>query len=201
LSVNSIILAGGKGLRLGGDKALVVLDGENLLQRVISRLVFLNGSIVLVFAEKQKPLEVAGYPQLKLVTDIYPGKGPLMGIYSGLLNSDSEKNLVVACDMPFLNKRLIEYILDVSTDFDITIPRLGNVVEPLHSVYSKNCLASIVKLLVENNLKIDSLLKMVKVRYVEVEEVDNFDPEHLSFFNINTKADLSLARELAERFV
>jgi molybdopterin-guanine dinucleotide biosynthesis protein A len=201
LSVNSIILAGGKGLRLGGDKALVVLDGENLLQRVISRLVFLNGSIVLVFAEKQKPFEVVGYPQLKLVTDIYPGKGPLMGIYSGLLNSDSEKNLVVACDMPFLNKRLIEYILDVSTDFDITIPRLGNVVEPLHSVYSKNCLASIVKLLVENNLKIDSLLKMVKVRYVEVEEVDNFDPEHLSFFNINTKADLSLARELAERFV
>jgi molybdopterin-guanine dinucleotide biosynthesis protein A len=201
LSVNSIILAGGKGLRLGGDKALVVLDGENLLQRVISRLVFLNGSIVLVFAEKQKPFEVVGYPQLKLVTDIYPGKGPLMGIYSGLLNSDSEKNLVVACDMPFLNKRLIEYMLDVSTNFDITIPRLGNVVEPLHSVYSKNCLASIVKLLVENNLKIDSLLKMVKVRYVEVEEVDNFDPEHLSFFNINTKADLSLARELAERFV
>jgi molybdopterin-guanine dinucleotide biosynthesis protein A len=201
LSVNSIILAGGKGLRLGGDKALVVLDGENLLQRVISRLVFLNGSIVLVFAEKQKPLEVVGYPQLKLVTDIYPGKGPLMGIYSGLLNSDSKKNLVVACDMPFLNKRLIEYMLDVSTNFDITIPRLGNVVEPLHSVYSKNCLASIVKLLVENNLKIDSLLKMVKVRYVEVEEVDNFDPEHLSFFNINTKADLSLARELAERFV
>jgi molybdopterin-guanine dinucleotide biosynthesis protein A len=201
LSVNSIILAGGKGLRLGGDKALVVLDGENLLQRVISRLVFLNGSIVLVIAEKQKPLEVAGYPQLKLVTDIYPGKGPLMGIYSGLLNSDSEKNLVVACDMPFLNKRLIEYMLDVSTNFDITVPRLGNVVEPLHSVYSKNCLASIVKLLVENNLKIDSLLKMVKVRYVEVEEVDNFDPEHLSFFNINTKADLSLARELAERFV
>ena len=111
---NSIVLAGGKGLRLGRDKALVELDGENLLQRVISRLSFLNSDIILIVAEKQHPLEIAGYPKLKVVTDIYPGKGPLVGIYSGLLSSDSAYNLVVACDMPFLNKHLIGYMLDVS---------------------------------------------------------------------------------------
>ncbi|MCJ7769473.1 MAG: molybdenum cofactor guanylyltransferase [Dehalococcoidales bacterium] len=199
MSTNSIVLAGGKGLRLGHNKALVELDGENLLQRVISRLGFLSSDIILVVAGRQQPLKIAGYPKLKIVTDIYPGKGPLVGIYSGLLSSDSAYNLVVACDMPFLNKHLIGYMLDVSVGFDITIPRLGNMVEPLHAIYSKNCLKAIEKLLVEDNLKIDSLLKMVKVRYVEVGEIDSFDPEHLSFFNVNTKADLDIARELAEK--
>jgi molybdopterin-guanine dinucleotide biosynthesis protein A len=199
LSANSIVLAGGKGLRLGHNKALAEIDGENLLQRIISRLGFLNSDIILVVAGSQQPLEVAGYPKLKIVTDIYPGKGPLVGIYSGLLSSDSAYNLVVACDMPFLNKYLIGYMLDVSAGFDITIPRLGNMVEPLHAIYSKNCLKAIEKLLAEDSLKIDSLLKMVKVRYVEAVEIDSFDPEHLSFFNVNTKADLDIARELAER--
>lgn len=199
MSANSIVLAGGKGLRLGHNKALVEIDGENLLQRIISRLGFLNSDIILVVAGSQQPLKIAGYPKLKIVTDIYPGKGPLVGIYSGLLSSDSAYNLVVACDMPFLNKHLIGYMLDVSAGFDITIPRLGNMVEPLHAIYSKNCLKAIEKLLVEDNLKIDSLLKMVKVRYVEAVEIDIFDPEHLSFFNVNTKADLKLARELAEK--
>ena len=198
---NSIVLAGGKGLRLGRDKALVEIDGENLLQRVISRLSFLNSDIILVVAGKQHILEISGYPKLKVVTDIYSGKGPLVGIYSGLLKSSSVYNLVVACDMPFLNKNLIGHMLDVSAGFDITIPRLGDMVEPLHTVYSNNCLKAIEKLLAEDSLKIDSLLKMVKVRYVEAGEIDSFDPEHLSFFNVNTKADLDLARQLAEKAV
>ena len=141
------------------------------------------------------------HPKLKIVTDIYPGKGPLVGIYSGLVNSSSFYNLVVACDMPFLNKHLISYMLDVADGFDVIIPRLGNMVEPLHAVYSKNCLKSIEKLLAEDSLKIDRLLKIVKVRYVEAREIDSFDPEHLSFFNVNTKADLDIARGLAERAV
>jgi len=90
-------------------------------------------------------------------------------------------------------------MLEVSAGFDIVIPRLGNMIEPLHAVYSKNCLGAIEKLLAEDILKVDNLLKMVKVRYVEAGEIDNFDPEHLSFFNVNTKADLNIARELIER--
>lgn len=199
MGTNSIVLAGGKGLRIGGEKAFLEINGENLLQRVISRLDFLNSDIIIVIAEKQKLPQLAYNQSLKIVTDIYPRKGPLAGIYSGLLNSCSEKTFVVACDMPFLDKELISYLLEVSIGFDITIPRFGNIVEPLHSVYSKNCLEAIVKLLVSNNLKVDNLLKMVKVRYVEAQEVNYFDPDHFSFFNINTKKDLIFARKLAER--
>jgi molybdopterin-guanine dinucleotide biosynthesis protein A len=199
LRANSIVLAGGKGLRLGRNKAFVEIGGENLLKRAVSRLGFLNSDIIVVTAGGKRSLQVPGYPKLKIVTDLYPGKGPLVGIYSGLLSSSSLYNLVVACDMPFLNKQLINHILHVSAGFDITIPRLGKMVEPLHAVYSRNCLKAIEKLLAEDNLKTDSLLKKVRVRYIGARDIDSFDPQHLSFLNVNTKTDLNLARELAER--
>lgn len=199
MSVSSIVLAGGKGLRIGRNKALIELDDENLLQRVVYRLSFLNSDIIVVIADEENISHIVSGRKLKIVTDIYRGKGPLAGIYSGLVNSNSACNVVVACDMPFLNKDLISYMLEVSTGFDIAIPRLGNFVEPLHAIYSKNCLGAIKKLLEDDNLKIDNLLNIVKVRYVEAEEIDNFDPQHLSFFNVNTKADLNIARELAEK--
>ena len=199
MSISSIVLAGGKGLRLGRYKALVELDGESLVQRVVSKLSFLNNEIIIVIAEGQQPPWVTGYTKLRIVTDAYPGKGPLVGIYTGLLNSDSDYNLVVACDMPFLNQYLLGYMLQVSAGFDVTIPRLGNMVEPLHAVYSKKCLKVIEKLLGEGSLKIDRLLSLVRVRYVEAKEIESFDPEHLSFFNINTKDDLNMADGLINR--
>jgi len=98
--------------------------------------------------------------------------------------------------MPFLNRALLDYMIQISAGFDLVVPRLGNMVEPLHAVYSKDCLAPIEYLLEQGNLKIHELFTLVRVRYVEAEEIDSFDPKNLSFFNINVKADLELAREV-----
>ncbi len=200
MGIGCVVLAGGKGLRLGRrNKALATIDGESLLQRVVSSLSFLNSDIIVVIAKGQQLPELADYPKLRIVTDAYVAKGPLVGIYSGLLASDSFYNLVVACDMPFLNRKLIGYMLEISAGFDLVIPRLGDMVEPLHAVYSRNCLGAIEKLLDSGNLKTGSLLNRVRVRYVEAGEIDRFDPEHLSFFNINTEAELRRAEELAKK--
>ncbi len=80
---------------------------------------------------------------------------------------------------------------------DIVVPRMKEKVEPLCAVYSKSCLAPIRELLKQDELKIIELYPMVRVRYIEEVEIDRFDPEHLSFFNINTQADLDRARRLA----
>ena len=72
------------------------------------------------------------------------------------------------------------------------------MVEPLHAVYAKGCLAPIESLLKQGNLSIRELFALVKVRYVEAGEINRFDPEYLSFFNVNTKADLVKAREIAK---
>jgi molybdopterin-guanine dinucleotide biosynthesis protein A len=87
-------------------------------------------------------------------------------------------------------------MIQVSADFDLVVPRVGNKVEPLHAVYSRGCLAPIGCLLEQGNLRVSQLFPRVRVRYVETEEINRFDPRHLSFFNINTEADLETAREL-----
>jgi len=199
LDIGCIVLAGGKGLRLGRDKTVETIGNTSLLERVVFYLSLFDSDIIIVTASKQSLPRFIDYPKLRIVSDTYPGKGPLGGVYTGLVASDSLYNLVVACDMPFLNQYLLGYMLQVSAGFDVTIPRLGNMVEPLHAVYSKKCLKVIEKLLGEGSLKIDRLLSLVRVRYVEAKEIESFDPEHLSFFNINTKDDLNMADGLINR--
>ena len=196
MDISCIVLAGGKSLRLGRDKAFETVDNRNLLQWVLFRLRMFNSEVVLVTSTEQPFTQFTGHPRLKIVTDNYPGKGPLGGIYTGLVASESLYNLVIACDMLFLNQGLLRYMMQLLADFDLVVPRLGKLVEPLHSIYSKSCLAPIESLLRQGSLQVYQLFSLVKVRYVEAEEIDKFDPQHLSFFNINTEADLEKAREL-----
>ena len=199
MSVNGIVLAGGKGVRLGHNKVLETVGSRSLLQRAVLSLSFLKSDIIIVAAAKQSLLQLIDYPKLKVVTDIYPGKGPLGGVYTGLKASRSFYNLVVACDLPFLNQALLRYMIQVSAGFDLVVPRLGSFVEPLHAIYSEGCLAAIEDMLKQGNLSVHELLTLVRVRYVETEEIDRFDPRRLSFFNINTEANLEKARRLARR--
>lgn len=198
MDINCIVLAGGKGLRLGHNKVLEPIGNGSLLQRVINSIRFLRSDIFIVTASGQSLPQLAGQPGLRIVTDIYPGKGSLGGLYTGLTASNSFYNLVVACDMPFLNQALLRYMAQVSAGFDAVVPRLGNMVEPLHAIYSKSCLAPIERLLKQDNLKVRDMLPLIRIRYVEAEEIDMFDPKHLSIFNINTEADLEKARELVQ---
>jgi len=198
LDISCIVLAGGKGLRLGRDKFLEVIGDSNLLQRVLSQLSSLNKDIIIVTATDKTFSQLLSYPGVRIVTDTYPGKGVLGGIYTGLAVSNTFYNLVVAGDMPFLNQALLRYMIQISSGFDLVVPRVGKLTEPLHAVYSKSCLAPIEQLLNQGELRVSALFDLVKVRYVEAEEIDIYDPKHLSFFNINTKADLARAQQLVK---
>ncbi|MFC2042465.1 molybdenum cofactor guanylyltransferase [Chloroflexota bacterium] len=197
MKTSSIILAGGRGLRLGQDKVLETVGNRSLLEQVISCVSSLSTDIVIVTAEERAIPEFRGPIKPGVIKDIFPGKGPLGGIYTGLAASDCFYNLVVACDMPFLNPELLRYMIQNSKGFDIVTPRVGSLVEPLHAVYAKSCLAPMETMIEQGELSVYKLLDLVKVRYIEAEEIDRFDPDHLSLFNINTKTDLEKARKLA----
>ena len=201
LTITSIILAGGRSSRLGREKLAEVIAGKSLIERAVSTLISLSQEILIVISQKQarSSLSLYTYPEAKTVLDLYPGKGSLIGIYTGLVNSTNFLNLVVACDMPFLNLDLLHYMVKVAPGFDVVIPRIDDQMEPLHAVYSKNCIEPMESLIKQDNLKVTAFFDSVKVRYIGKEELDRFDPERLSFFNINTEADLKRARILAAR--
>jgi molybdopterin-guanine dinucleotide biosynthesis protein A len=197
LEISGIILAGGRSLRLGHDKILEKIGDKSLLERVISRIDTLSEHIIIVTAHERTFAPLANHPKVKTVSDILPGQGSLGGIYTGLVTSGSFYNLVVAADMPFLNGRLLRYMIDQAEGFDLVLPRVEGLFEPLHAIYSRNCIAPIKTILARGKKVIIELFNYVKVRYIEAEEVNRFDPQHLSFFNINTVEELETAREIA----
>jgi molybdopterin-guanine dinucleotide biosynthesis protein A len=194
--MTSIILAGGKSSRLGQSKALQIIGGKSLIQWVVDRLAILSTEIIIATAHGEA-IPCSSAVKIKTVADIYPGKGPLVGIYSGLTASSSSRAIVVGCDTPFLSVSLLEYMTQFSPTFDVVVPRIEKKVEPLCAVYSKNCVAPILELLKQDELGISKLFSMVKVKYVGEDEINSFDPEHLSFFNINSQDDLERAKKLA----
>jgi molybdopterin-guanine dinucleotide biosynthesis protein A len=90
-------------------------------------------------------------------------------------------------------------MIDEVNTYDIVIPRISEYVEPLHAVYSKNCLPVISSMIQQNNLKIYQLLDKVKTRFITEEEIDRFDPQHLSIFNINTREAFDRVLDLIEK--
>jgi molybdopterin-guanine dinucleotide biosynthesis protein A len=194
--MTSIILAGGRSSRLGRSKPLQVIRGKSLIQWVIDRLATISTEIIIATA-RGEAIPCSSHVRLRTVADIHPGKGPLAGICSGLIASSDWRASVVSCDTPFVSAGLLEYMTETCPGFDIVVPRMKEKAEPLCAVYSKNCVAPIRELLKQNELKIIELYPLVTVRYIEEAEIDRFDPEHLSFFNINSQVDLDKARRLA----
>lgn len=194
--MTSIVLAGGKSLRLGRSKCLEPINGKSLIKQVIERLKSVSRQILIVTSREQLDFPATG--EVEVVVDLYPNKGPLVGIYTGLLAAESSYSLVVACDMPFLNIELLGHMIKLSPGFDAVVPRLGEgKVEPLHAVYARSCLGSMKTLLEHDQLEVTHLLNKVHVRYVERAECQRFDPQLLSFFNINYQSGLERAIMLA----
>ena len=199
LDVSLIVLAGGKGSRLGQEKAWVRVENRTLLERSISRLGSVVNRIIVVRAPGQVLPPLSAGNHIKIVIDEYPNKGPLVGIYSGLKASGERGGLVTACDMPFVEPGLARHLISLSPGFDIVMPVRRAMYEPLFAFYSGRCIGLIGKMISEGSLKIDRLLDKVKVRLVEQEELDRYDAEGLSFFNINDRVDLEKARVIAGR--
>lgn len=197
MEATSIILAGGRSLRLGHDKVLETVGSRSLLEKVVESVVPLSSEVIIVTGKERSIPRLERYPDLRVETDILPGKGPLVGIYTGLRVSATFCNLVVASDMPFLNQALLRYMMGLSDGFDVVAPRVGDKVEPLHSVYNRSCLETIETMIEKGELGVHKLLPLVNTRYVGEEEITRFDPKQLSFFNVNTAKDLRMARELS----
>ena len=194
--ITGIILAGGSSLRLGCNKHFLKIGVRYLIDSVIDSLSQFTSSILIVTKEDQLDLIRSHISQANVVADLFPGKGPLGGIYTGLSNAPNTYSFIVGCDMPFISSALAGYMINNAHDYDAVVPRIGNMIEPLHAIYSKNCLPKIEFLLQIQSLSIAQLFPMVRTKYINENDINTFDPSHLSFININTKRDLTKANLL-----
>jgi len=189
----AIILGGGHSSRIGQDKCLLELGGEPLWRVVADKLEPLVKEII-VATDIHKFSNCSGH--FKIAKDEVPHLGPLGGILTGLSVSSQQYNLIIGCDMPFININLIDFLFDCVSGYDAAVPCSRKGIEPLHSIYSKDCLPIIKAKLEQKERKVDSFLKDINVNYVSEEEIRSYDPEDLSFFNINNVQDWKKAQEI-----
>jgi molybdopterin-guanine dinucleotide biosynthesis protein A len=193
VAITGIILAGGESRRIGKNKALLQIGGKRIIERILELFTDIFGQVIIV---TNSPHEFQ-FLDVRIVTDIFPKMGCLGGIYTGLFFCPTEKAMVVACDMPFLNKKLIEYLISLCEGYDIVIPQIQEFYEPLHAIYSINCAPFIEKDLIKKEKKIINFFTHLKVRKVSITEIQKIDPERKSFININTEEDYNKYRDFA----
>jgi len=197
LMETAIILAGGDSKRIGYPKSLLRLDGKTILELLVDRLKENFRELLLV---TDRPEFYRNLP-VKITGDIYTnlGKSSLRGIHAGLYASTTDKNFVVACDMPFVQMELIKSMYNYLEGAEATVPRIGSYYQPLFAWYRRSCLGAVEKCLLAGNFKVTDFYSLVEVYYFTEEKIDRADPHRLSFFNVNTPEDFEYARNLMKK--
>ena len=196
LPVTGVILAGGQSRRMGENKALMELGDDSLIGHVIHCMQNVTDELLLI---TNNPTAYA-HLDVRMHGDILPGTGALGGIYTGLTHASHEAVLCVACDSPFLNPSLLTYLVSVLDEYDAVMPETYAhrkdtqiTLQTLCAAYSKRCLPIIELMLGESELRVHALQERAHIKRVSPEVWQAFDPDGMSFFNINTPEDFESA--------
>jgi len=189
--IEGYVLAGGESSRMGRDKAMLELDGVPLIVRA-ARLVdsIATGTTIVGAPERFNGLA------WKVIADDTPGSGPLGGIATALRASEAAWNLVIACDLPYLTKSWLEFLVGraLDSDADAMLPMNERGAEPLCAMYNKRCEPVIRVALNRGTRKVTDGLAGLRIGTIEPAEWKDFDSEGLLFKNMNSPADYEEAK-------
>jgi molybdenum cofactor guanylyltransferase len=196
MKVGAIILSGGNSRRMGTNKALLPISEKPNIERMKDEL-YKNFEDMILVTNHQKVYE---FLKIKMVSDHYPGKGPLAGIHAGLMAANHEVNLVVACDMPFVSAGLGAILVENLREYDAVVPIIGGTKHPLFAVYRKKIVEKIKSCLENDSLRMIHLLDNLNVLYMTEEDLQTFTKESLEqiFFNMNHPEEYEWAKRKAE---
>jgi len=200
-----ILLAGGLGSRLDSNKPLRRVAGKPLISRVIERISGLSDEFLVVIARGASGSDYSGVIPgfIRVINDERDGKSPLIGITTALRAIKSQYAIVLTCDIPFVNRRVIQLLLERVSNAEAAVPRWkSGHLEPLQAVYRREpMLQKSEEALASGSLSpVDAIKKLARVVYVSIEdEVKVLDPDLRTFFNVNTKEDVAEAEMILKQ--
>jgi molybdopterin-guanine dinucleotide biosynthesis protein A len=191
--MRAYVLAGGRGTRLSPDKGFLTVGGRTLLERVCVAAAPLVTETVLVGSPVR--LRPAGLRALE--EEASGTAGPLAALCTALADAGGEDVLLLPCDTPFLETRVLRYLQEAKGEADAAVPRRGEEAEPLVAIYGPRCLAPARQALASGARRVIAFYGEVSVRWVSEEELRPFGDWETTFFNVNTPEELERAERLA----
>ena len=200
--VTGIILAGGKSSRLGRDKAWEDVGGQRIIDRVIGALQSSCDEVLIIGDRPERQSELSLPKCIQYRSDELKGRGSIGGLYTGLKSSDTLWSLVVACDMPFISRELIRFMLSIISKnrCDAIVPIINGRYQPTHALYNSTCIPFIEKNISSGNFRMDSYFDEIYLEEISEDVINSIQGAELSFFNVNTEDDLFTAREQYKLF-
>jgi molybdopterin-guanine dinucleotide biosynthesis protein A len=188
--VSGFVLAGGKSTRMGQDKAQLQLNGRSLLEHALTGLRAVCRDVAILGSYEL-------YGKLAPVyEDIFPGCGPLGGIHTALSHSQTQYNLIIAVDTPFLMPEFLSYLAEraIAGGAAVTTPEINAYTQPLCTVYSLAFLPIAERALQSGNYKITPLFPRERTLVIKEAELRQFAFSAEMFENLNTPEDMERAR-------
>ena len=196
-SASAVILGGGRGKRMGGNKLFLAVDEIFLVHKVIARLSeWFRRLVIVVSQEDREPFiqtqgKLLEALDLKVIVDKQPGLGPLEGLATSLEHINTEWAFLTGCDMPSINEAVIRTMWDHKKETSsIICASLDGFIEPLHAFYRKDCIYSIRSNLYEGKRKLKSFYKDENVTRVSETSLKHLPGYRTSFASINTPEEL-----------
>jgi molybdopterin-guanine dinucleotide biosynthesis protein A len=188
-----IILAGGSSSRMGRDKALLLLPGNQAVTFIehLASLLIASCTETLIVARDQAQASGYGFAGVRIISDKTPDHGPLMGLFSGLSAIHTQHALVVAVDMPFVQPAVLSFLLSQPlASHTLLVPLVHNVPQVLLAMYPRSVLPLIEELIQKGRRDLRCLLEVASVQYIEEVQLRQTDPQLRSFINFNTPEEL-----------
>ena len=197
MNASGVVLAGGRSTRMKFNKAFAEIGGKSSLQIILDKFNTVFSETIIISNNPELYTEMND----KIYTDVFPSLGQVAGIHSGLHNASCDTVFVLACDMPFIDTRLISFMVDQLGEYQAVVPQLGGRLQPLAALYSRSCLPVFERCLQEDKLKLVRIFEELDTLILPETELPVFGKVEDIFFNVNDAAALQKAQEIAGRLL
>ena len=201
---SAVVLAGGKSIRYGIDKALVQFRGRPLFMWVVTALSEVVDEVILSISSEHDPAKFKKLVEREvvIVMDVQSDLGPVSGLIPSFSEAKGEYVAVAPCDSPFIKPKLYSLLFEKAKDHDGAVPFMNNFWEPLHAVYRRKTYVQALK----NAQSLGKFRPVDAYSSLNIQKVTDFemrsiDPRLFSFFNINSIKDYKKAEKIAESFL
>lgn len=190
----AVVLCGGKSTRMGTNKSLLELNNRPVIEHIIKEFRKITDRIIIITNDKETYQNL----NVPLYSDRFKEAGPLAGIESAMYHVAADQYIFAACDMPFINKDVYEYLLQSSDAYEAVVPKYNGRLHPLASIYKRTSLPIIQQKLEHGDYRVRSFYDDIQINYVS--DFSNLDEDLLQrhFFNMNHPEEYEKAKHIAK---
>jgi molybdopterin-guanine dinucleotide biosynthesis protein A len=169
---------------MGQNKAFLDYGHQSFIEALLEKFETYEERIIVA-----NDVSLYNFENVTTIQDIYPNRGPLCGLYTGLKHMKGQRALVITVDTPLLTKDLLDYLYQYPIQGECLVPIVDGRWQSLCAVYKKSVLPSLKASVESGEKKVRVFLEKVRVETLEEEAFKAFgDPKKL-FSNINTPED------------